>query len=451
MRLWPRSLFGRLLGIAMLTTLAALAFAAVSIGQVLERFVMRGLDDRLDTQIGLLAGAVRRDGTLDRARIVELPVFAAPGGEWRWRVDGPGGQVWTRGPLAMPPAPPPGPRGPGRHGGPDGPGPRAGDAAGRDGGVHYRQSTVATAAGPVVVTAAGPRRIALRPLREAMVPLLGSLALLGLGLGLATLVQVRLGLRPLHRLRLALGEVRAGRARHVPVDQPDELAPLAAELNALIDQNEAGLDHARRHVANLAHGLKTPLATLAIRLEESGCDRDGRLAALVAQIDGRIRHHLGRARAATPGGAQRTRTPLAPAIAGLCYALERIHAGRGIAVTIAIAGDLAVAVDPEDLDEMAGNLLDNAWRHARGAIHVVARPDGADVVLTIDDDGPGIGAAAIDEALMPGRRLDERGDGHGFGLPIARELAELNGGRLTLAASPTLGGLRAGLVLAAGG
>jgi signal transduction histidine kinase len=251
-------------------------------------------------------------------------------------------------------------------------------------------------------------------------------------------------------LRAALVEVRAGRLRHIPLDQPDELVPLATELNALIDQNEAGLDHGRRHVSNLAHGLKTPLAALSVKLAEGGHDPDGSLGEMVAQIDQRLRHHLGRARAAAPGGAHRAHTMLAPAVSDLAHALACIHAERAIRVSTEIASDISVAVDPQDLDEMVGNLLDNARRHARARISIAATRIGAMVVLTIDDDGQGLSKTAIGEALVPGRRLDERGDGHGFGLSITEELAQLNGGSLTLCSSSTMAGLRASLSLPTG-
>lgn len=451
MRVRPRSLFGRLLGIATLTTLAALAFTAFTIGNVLERFVTRGLDQQLDAQLNVLAQAVRPDGTLDQARAISLPAFEEGGSGWGWRVDGPTGH-WARGAVIVTASDPLPPRPPhGRH-----TGRRAGlrpypgegrDATGER--VHFRRIALPTEAGAVLLTAAGPRRVAVAPLREAMMPLLLSLALLGGALALATVLQLRLGLRPLRRLRSELGDVRAGRLRHIPTDQPAEIAPLAAELNALIDQNEEGLAHARRHVSNLAHGLKTPLAALSVKLAEAGRDPDGSLSAMVSQIDQRVRHHLGRARAAAPGGNRRAHTLLAPAVMDLVTALERIHAERPINVAIAIAPALAVAVDPQDLDEMVGNLLDNAWRHARSAIRIEADIAAGAVELAIDDDGLGLSEAAIGEALVPGRRLDERGDGHGFGLSIAVELAELNGGRLRLAGSALLSGLRAALTLPA--
>ena len=448
MRLLPRSIAGRLLGIATLTTMAALAFAAVSIGHVLERFVIRGLDQQLDAEVAMLVRATRPGGTIDPARIVNLPAFEAGEAGWGWRVDGPHGH-WSGGDAIVAPAqpaPPLPPHQPERHpNGRDLARPRDGTASTGEP-VHLRQISIATTTGPVVITAAGPRRVAVAPLREVMVPLLGSLGLLGVALALATALQLRFGLRPLRQLHRDVGEVRAGRLRHVPADQPAEIAPLVAELNALIDQNEAQLGHARRHVANLAHGLKTPLAALSVRLAEGGHDPDGSLSTMVAQIDCRVRHHLGRARAAAPGGSRRARTPLAPAVTDLVSALQRIHAERLVRAVVAVAPALAVTVDPHDLDEMVGNLLDNAWRHARSEVRIAARAAGGKVELVIDDDGPGLHEAAVREALVPGRRLDERGDGHGFGLSIAQELAELNGGGLVLDRSAA-GGLSAMLTL----
>ncbi|WP_241656633.1 sensor histidine kinase [Sphingomonas oligophenolica] len=436
-----------MLGIATLTTIAALAFAAVTIGNVLERFVTRGLDQQLDAQVNVLARAVRPDGTLDQARAISLPAFEEQGSGWGWRVDGLAGH-WASGAAIVTTLEPLPPRPP--HGRNDGrarelrPHPGEGrDARGER--VHFRQLALPTKSGPVLLTAAGPRRVAVAPLREAMVPLLLSLALLGGALAVATVLQLRFGLRPLRRLRNELAEVRAGRLRHIPIEQPAEIAPLATELNALIDQNEAGLAHARRHVSNLAHGLKTPLAALSVKLAEVGRDPDGSLGEMVTQIDQRVCHHLGRARAAAPGSNRRTRTPLAPAVADLTSALQRIHAEWPISVVMEIA-DIAVAVDSQDLDEMVGNLLDNASRYARSAIRITAHAVIGTVELAIDDDGPGLSEAAMGEALVPGRRLDERGGGHGFGLSIAQELAELNGGSLVLSRSPQ-GGLRATMTL----
>ncbi|HEX8446601.1 MAG TPA: HAMP domain-containing sensor histidine kinase [Sphingomonas sp.] len=454
MTLVPRSLVGRLLAISALSTLAALLFAAFAIGHVLERFVMSGLDQRLDAQVAVLARAVGPDGRVDRARMIDLPPFGVAGSGWIWRIDGPAGAVRSSGGSLMiprrdrPPPPPEEHAHPHEHRRGEGPDMDVGDI--RDTpwrALHYRRTTIVTTAGPVTITAAGPRAVAERPLRAAMTPLLISLATLGIALALATWVQVRLGLQPLRRLAASVAAVRAGDARTVPDDQPAELMAVAAELNALIEQNAAGLEHARRHVANLAHGLKTPLAALTVRLAEPDHDPDGGLRALVDRIDRQVRHHLGRARASAPGSGVRVRTPLNRAIGDLTMVLRRVHADRVLDVRIAVPDGMAVAVDPQDLDEMVGNLLDNGWRHARGAVRIEAARDGAAVHIRIDDDGPGLSEAAAIEALVPGRRLDERGDGHGFGLSITRALAELNGGRLILENAPELKGLRAILIL----
>ncbi|MEG3163207.1 HAMP domain-containing sensor histidine kinase [Sphingomonas sp. PB2P19] len=443
MRLVPRSLFGRLLAIATLATLAALLLASVAIGHVLERFVMRGFDDRLDAQTTVLARAVDGQGQLDPARAIDLPGFDTPGSGWVWQVRTADGRAWRNG-AEPPPTPILREPGPG-----DGRRPHPGEGRGRSGEpLHFRTLTVVRANGPVTITASGPRRVVEAPLREAMVPLLGSLALLGAALAAATLIQLRIGLRPLRTLQTSLGAVIAGRQRHVPTDLPIELAPLAAELNTLIDQNAAGLAHARRHVANLAHGLKTPLAALGLELADR--DPDGRLGVMLADIDRRVSHHLRRARAAMPGAPGRAATPLAPAVGDLVDVLRRVHADRAIAVEIVVPGDVTAGIDAQDFDEMIGNLLDNAWRHAAHAIRIDAAIDAGKVRIAIEDDGTGLDDTERAEALVPGRRLDEAGPGHGFGLPITQELAELNGGGLVLSRSATLGGLCAALTLPKG-
>ncbi|MES2452706.1 MAG: HAMP domain-containing sensor histidine kinase [Pseudomonadota bacterium] len=443
MRLMPQSLFGRLAALAALATIAALAFAALAIGAVLEHFVMQGLDQRLDAQVALLATAVSPDGTVDRSRLVSPAPFDRAGSGWGWRIDTPAGSIASADlpRIEQPPPPDLQDHRHRRHGEGE---PRPLDWRDAKGGArHARSVTVRTTAGPVRIAASAPREIVERPLRAAMAPLLGSLVLLGLALGVATLVQLRLGLRPLTALKESLASVRAGRAEAVPADQPAELQPLADELNALLAENAAALANARSHVANLAHGLKTPLAALALRLGEQGSDPDGTMAAEVSRMDRSIRHHLGRARADTSGGAARRRTPLEPAVEGVAGALARIHADRAIAFSHSMPAGLALAVDPQDLDELLGNLLDNGWRWAASRIALSAGPGpGGRARISIEDDGPGIAAGDRAEALRPGRRLDESGDGHGFGLSIVRELAELYGGALALEAAPS-GGLRA--------
>jgi hypothetical protein len=164
-------------------------------------------------------------------------------------------------------------------------------------------------------------------------------------------------------------------------------------------------------------------------------------------MERRIRHHLGRARAAALSGPTRAQTPIAPRIDDVVDALAKIYADKRIALAQEVPRDLAVACEQQDFDEMAGNLLENAFRWARSRVEVHAdRDDGRSVAIVIDDDGPGLRPEQIPQVLRPGERLDESAPGFGFGLPITRELAELYGGELKLAASP-LGGLRVTLRL----
>jgi signal transduction histidine kinase len=449
MRLLPKSLTGRLLVTAGVAIIVALLFAALAIGHVLERFVMHGLDERLDAQIAVVARSVKPDGAVEPALATDLPPFDQPGSGWAWEVIGPGRTLrsGSLGPAALPLPPhwdqlPPWDR-PSHHhrpwDDPARPRPLDGmDGSGRP--IHYRILRLATAAGPFLVVAAGPRSIVERPLRAAMAPLLASLVLLGSFLTLALIFQLRFSLRPLNRLTRLLAQVREGQSRHIDVDEPTELLPLVEELNALIGANEQALARARGHVANLAHGLKTPLATLRLDLDSPEIDPAGRLGEQVARMERQIRHHLGRARAAEPGGATDAIVELRPCMIDLTHAMARIHADRRIAARIDIAPAIAVRCDPQDLDELLGNLLDNAWQWARATVRVTARESERQIEIAIADDGPGMSEQDVDAATFKARRIDEREDRHGFGLSISRELIELHGGSLDLGRSD-LGGL----------
>jgi len=292
----------------------------------------------------------------------------------------------------------------------------------------------------VTITVAAPQAVIAQPIREAVTPLLLALAILGGLLAAVTWVQLRIGLRPLRSLRDAVAALRAGRIDRIDEDQPTELRPLAIELNALAADTQAALATARLSAANLAHALKTPVATLALAMGDDPVRRRQ-----VDRIDATIRHHLGRARA---GGSRPPSTPLAPALADLAQVVTRLHADRGIAVIHDIDPDLTVRLDPHDLDELAGNLIDNAARHARRGVRVTADRGERMVTLRVIDDGPGIPAADRARATEPGVRLDERGDGYGFGLSIVRDITTLHGGMLILEETPG-GGLTAIVTLPA--
>ncbi len=433
--------------------LAALGIAGWAIAGVLERVVTEGIDRRLDAEIALMASVVDGDGRVDRAALAQRQGALDAGRDWLWRIEAPGGAIGSTDrfvprPDAARPGPrlpgPPGPPPPGAAPLPDA-GPQGVDGTDASGArLHARRLVLTTRGGPVTLFAAAPRGVIARPLREALVPLLAALAILAGLLATATLVQLRLGLKPLARLRAQLAAIRAGEAERVDEDQPVELQGLAAELNALAADRAQALATARQSAANLAHALKTPVATLALRLR---ADAEG--AAQVERIDATIRHHLARARAGVVD--TRASTAVRPAVDDLVQAIGRLHRIRGLAITADVRGDPVAAIEPQDFDELLGNLLDNAAQHARSIVQASASLDPADarrLVLTVADDGPGIPEEERSRVTQAGVRLDERGEGHGFGLAIVRELASLHGGALTLDAREG-GGLVARVTLPA--
>ena len=442
----PRSLGGRLLLGAGVFITVALVLASVFIGLILHRFVTDQVDQRLDMQIAAISSALSPDGSggLKFITSPDYPPFDGADSGWYWQVTGDGvalrSQSLGSGSFRSNPKPldwrqlfnirPKGNEGFDTHGHP----------------LHIRNLQTTVDGIVITIAVSSPRSAIAAPMRQALISLIGSLAVLGAGLILATFVQVRLGLRPLRRLHDSLMEIRAGSRQHVPLEQPTELLPLAAELNGLIDQNAKGLASARRHVSNLAHSLKTPLASLSIELHEAGRDPAGLMRALVDQIDLRIRHHLGRARAAATGATIRPRTPLMPHLADIAGAMARIHADRGLRFSSNVDETIAIACEAQDLDEMLGNLLDNAFKWAKSSVHVSVATAKGSAVIMVEDDGPGLPEALMPEALVPGRRLDETIPGHGFGLSITNELAELYGGGVKLALAPSHG-LRANLTL----
>jgi signal transduction histidine kinase len=433
----------------------ALIAATVLISFVLHRFIQGQIDQRLDTQIVFLSSMLRVDGggRITLAGNADGPPFERARRGWYWQVTGPnntlrsasldGADLDSSALKRRPPPPPKKDREDreDRRWPADGIGPE-------DEQLHYRIASIKVGAIDVRIVASSPRGAVLGPLREALTTLGISLTLLGVALVLAMVLQIRLGLRPLERLRQALVDVRAGRSERVPSRQPQEIRPVVDELNALLDQNTTNLERARRHVANLAHGLKTPLATLALAVSIDSARDPIMLQGLIGQMERRIRHHLGRARVAVLTGPARALTQIAPRLQDLGEVLGKVHSDRSIAFSAEIPTNLAAACEPQDFDEMAGNLLDNAFMWARSSVIISASSEDATVHIFFDDDGPGLVRAQREEVLRPGKRLDEASPGFGFGLSIVNELAELYGGSVVLSQAP-MGGLRAALELPA--
>jgi signal transduction histidine kinase len=261
---------------------------------------------------------------------------------------------------------------------------------------------------------------------------------------IAVALQVEIGLRPLAMLRRNLDEMRAGRLSRLPSEHPPEVARLVETLNALREADEDRATRAELRAGNLAHALKTDLASIAIDLEEAGPgdvgDKRERALEAIARASRRVHHHAARARAAARGDVF-ARTPVAPTLERLVGVLNKLH---GTAIALEVSADAVFPGDERDLEEIVGNLADNAAKWCRSRVRVTARVNEKErtLDLSVDDDGPGLPPGKVAVVAAPGVRLDESVPGTGLGLSIVRDLVELLDGVLTFETSD-LGGARA--------
>jgi signal transduction histidine kinase len=444
----PRSLRLRLIAGGIVAILLALTVAGAGLVLLFERHVTRTLGEDLNIYLKhLIAGIdVDAQGQLLVTRPPADPRFFDPLSGLYWQVGDDRGQVlrsrslWDTA-LALPPDNP---------------------AAGE---VHQHvmagpanarilaaermvQLTVSGRPVPVrVVVATDLSRVsaAAAGFSEDLAVALG---LLGLVLALATTVQVSLGLQPLAALRRGIADIRAGRSRHLPPDAPSEVAPLAEEVNALLDAQEREIERSRGRAADLAHGLKTPLAALASdarRLRERGNEEIARDIESVADAMSRhVDRELARARARGTGARKAAlSTELAPLVRSLIGTLARTPSAAHVRFEHEIPAGLSVAIDRTDLAEVLGNILDNAARHAAARVRITATVQACGPLIAIEDDGKGIALDAQARAVERGIRLDQREDGAGLGLAIVQDVLEPYGWQLALGASERLGGLKA--------
>ena len=258
--------------------------------------------------------------------------------------------------------------------------------------------------------------------------------------------QIKRGLSEFNQMRARLSDVREGRANRIDGSYPAEVQPLVNDLNTLLEHRERAIERAQTKAGDLAHGLKTPLALLSRGAELATASGQHELAATITQqVDRMQRHvhyHLAQARAAASGATLGARCLAAESLEGLIRTLQKLHAEKHIAVESTILPDHGVQVQREDLDEMLGNLLDNAFKWAKTRITITAIPEDANLAILVDDDGPGLDPAKREHVLQRGVRADEEAPGSGLGLAIVRDLSEVYGGTVSLESSP-IGGLRA--------
>lgn len=282
-----------------------------------------------------------------------------------------------------------------------------------------------------------------------------ALALTGLGLVTATIFQVRFGLLPLRRIEQGLSAVRSGEAAKLEGELPAEIEPLQVELNALLDANQDIIDRARTQVGNLAHALKTPLAVITNEAREDKGPLGRKIVEQAEIMRDQVNHYLDRARVAARVGVIGRQTPVLPVLEPLARALERIYRDRAISISIDCPEEAQFAGERQDLEEMLGNLCDNACKWAKSKVALKAWIEaGADkrspkrLIITIGDDGPGLSPAERQRIGKRGVRLDESKPGSGLGLSIVTDLAQSYRGTLSLDKSP-IGGLEARLDLPA--
>jgi signal transduction histidine kinase len=286
-----------------------------------------------------------------------------------------------------------------------------------------------------------------------LMPTLGiAFGLTGLGLVAMTLLQVRFGLLPLRKIEQGLSAVRAGDATTLEGELPAEIEPLQQEINQLIKSNQDIVDRARTQVGNLAHALKTPLAVIVNEAREDRSPFALKVAEQANLMRDQISHYLDRARMAARVGIGRS-TEVRPVAEALGRALERINSERGISIAIECVPGVKFQGEKQDLEEMLGNLMDNACKWAKRRVLVTATAPARDakgearsLVITVEDDGPGLKAEERARIGKRGLRLDETKPGSGLGLSIVTDLAQSYRGKFALDRSD-LGGLLARLEL----
>jgi signal transduction histidine kinase len=272
---------------------------------------------------------------------------------------------------------------------------------------------------------------------------------LGIGLLLLAALQTVYGLWPLRRVRREVSQIRSGEKTRVSGEFPTEIRPLTEEINQLLAHSEAQAEEARRHAGNLAHALKTPLTVITNAATARSPDLADTVCREAIVMRRQVDHHLARARAIGRRTSAHARSTVWQSVDAVQRAVDRLYEH----VTVDIAGDrtVQVRVERQDLDEMIGNLVENAAKYGGGRVFVTVEPHDKTIDVLVEDDGPGIPESERGLLFQRGARLDTTGKpGTGLGLAIVRDVAEIYGGTIRLEASEDLGGLLARLSLPRG-
>ncbi len=451
----PGTLGWRLLSGTLAWVLATLVITGLILTDLFEDHVERQARGELLMHLNQLTGHLELDagGRPQVLRELSDPRLKQPYSGLYWQVDGADGQPLLRsrslwdGVLSLPPGPAPAPGALQEYRLP-GPGSVPLLILSR---VILPEADQSASPGPLRLMVAIDEAVLRQPVRDFAGILALALGLLALGLVAAVFLQLKLALGPLERLRYSLARVRTGQAARLQGSYPAEIQPLVEEFNGVLDHDAAILERARTQAGNLAHALKTPLAILA----NAAAREPGELGRLVTEQVGTARrqvdYHLARARAAASAQLPGQWVAVRPLLEGLLRVMGKLHGERGLHLELLpVRGEAAFRGDVQDFQEMLGNLLDNACKWAASQVQVALEsgPDGQ-LVITIEDDGPGLPEAVRETVLQRGVRADEAMPGWGLGLSIVADLAGLYGGSLNLETSP-LGGLKVRLGLPGG-
>jgi signal transduction histidine kinase len=452
----PHSIAKRLFFSAALLSFAILLIAGLVLSTIYRRTAVANFDDRLGVYLHELIADIATPGEDSRIAPGQLgePQFEYPLSGWYWqltRLDVAKPEIQSSRSLFAAKLPRLSDSGVAAGAG----GARRGYAKGPDDRILRMAERIIDTGdqGIYLVQVAATTEDIDRQISRFEFDLVLTFAVLALALVISSAAQLRYGLKPLWQLQEGVAAIRRGDAEKIEGDFPQDLAPLASELNLLIGANRDVVERARTQVGNLAHALKTPLSVI---INEAAVD-PGPLAAKVEEqaaiMRDQVSYYLNRARVAVRARSLGGVTEVAPAAEALVRTFEKIYAERAINFTLTVAGAIRFPGERQDFEEMVGNLVDNAgkWAHQTVSVKIDTEPGGNPSErrffrVTIDDDGPGLAAGQRQAALSRGQRLDETKPGSGLGLSIVADLASLYGGVLTLEDSPD-GGLRADLRL----
>ncbi len=285
----------------------------------------------------------------------------------------------------------------------------------------------------------GPRDNIISDVKQFTRQLLTTMGILAIGLMAAIMLQVRLAMRPLRRLQRNLAQIRGGQRERLPNQYPEEMMPVVSELNELLGHNESIIEQARVQGANLAHAIKNPLTVIQNEANRMTDTRAEIVRDQVAQLTQSVERHLTRFRSAGAGRSPNARTVVSEVVDDLIFSMQMIHQDRSLTLEQRDVQGLQFKGERQDLEEMLGNLLDNACKWANSTVTVSGERDGDVIRLHVDDDGPGIPRESRRDVLKPGRRLDETVRGTGLGLAIVQDMADMYRGQIRLGDGDTRG------------